>query len=96
MPAEASCWGVLYMQGLLEKQPSLRLDWPQLLDNGFLAETAADKEREAREAAMEGQQADPNAASTQQSGVEGELHSCDGLPRCITSRLLVSCAQRCW
>ncbi|KAI3432453.1 hypothetical protein D9Q98_004003 [Chlorella vulgaris] len=63
-----------FLKGLLEKQPSLRLDWPQLLDNGFLAETAADKEREAREAAMEGQQADLNAASTQQSGVEG--HQC--------------------
>jgi hypothetical protein len=40
------------MQGLLEKQPSLRLDWPQLLDHPFLAETAADKERLARDTAL--------------------------------------------
>ena len=46
------------VQGLLEKQPSLRLDWPQLLDHPFLAETAADKERLARDAALAEQKAE--------------------------------------
>lgn len=60
----------LPVQGLLEKQPSLRLDWPQLLDHPFLAETAADKERQAREAALlSAQKAEAEAAPTLQSRV---------------------------
>ena len=58
------------LQGLLEKQPSLRLDWPQLLDHPFLAETPADKERAAREAAVEARKAEADATPTQQSRVQ--------------------------
>ena len=57
-------------QGLLEKQPSLRLDWPQLMDHPFLAETAADKERAAREAAREAAAAEPAATPTLASRVQ--------------------------
>jgi len=67
-------------QGLLEKQPSLRLDWPQLLDHPFLAETAADKERQAREAALlAAQKAEAEAAPTLQSRVQsGAAAAADG------------------
>lgn len=64
-------------QGLLEKQPSLRLDWPQLLDHPFLAETAADKERAAREAALEAQKADAQATPTLQSRVQSRTGGTD-------------------
>lgn len=30
------------MQGLLNKQPGKRLDWPELLEHPFVAETAAE------------------------------------------------------
>lgn len=59
-----------FLQGLLEKQPSLRLDWPQLLDHPFLADTAADKERQAQEVALQAQKVEADAAATQQSRVQ--------------------------
>ena len=64
-------------QGLLEKQPSLRLDWPALLDHPFLAETAEDKQRAEREAAREAASravdagATPTLASRVQGGAAG-------------------------
>lgn len=89
-PAEHPC--SLLLQGLLEKQPSLRLDWPQLLDHPFLAETAAEKERQAREAALlEAQKAEAEAAPTLQSRVQG------GVADDASGALLLACCQPiCW
>ncbi|KAL4423876.1 hypothetical protein ABPG75_001177 [Micractinium tetrahymenae] len=82
-----------FLQGLLEKQPSLRLDWPQLLDHPFLAETAADKERQAREAALlEAQKAEAEAAPTLQSRVQGD--AADGAAGMQSETPLIKGQQR--
>ncbi len=55
-----------FLQGLLNKRPGDRLDWPALMDHPFVRET--DVERKVREAAM----AEAQAVAQHSRGWKGE------------------------